>query len=263
MVTGEWMMENAAAPLRRWLKTSKMGRTAKQKDLRGMFPEASPEQLQIMNEVRPFTMTSWERVWAVIQAVAYVHARPIEGDIVECGVWRGGSSMAAAQALLLAGDASRQLWMFDTYAGMNKPTDDDRRLHSDEPALGKWLETSTEQDGSDWCKASLEDVRGNMKQTGYPAERIRMVAGRVEETLLDPANIPAQIAILRLDTDWYESTRTEMECLFERVAPGGIVIFDDYGHWAGAKRAVDDYLSTQPPYLMNRIDASGRILVKS
>jgi O-methyltransferase len=262
MPTGDWMMENAAAPLRRWLKTSKIGRTAKQKDLRTMFPEATAGQLQIMNEVRPFTMTSWERVWALLQAVGYVHARRIEGDIVECGVWRGGSSMAAARALLLAGDAARQLWLFDTYAGMNKPTADDRRIRSDEPALGKWLETSTAQDGSDWCKASLEDVRDNMKRTGYPEDRIRMVAGRVEETLLDPANIPAKIAILRLDTDWYESTRMELEYLFERVSPGGIVILDDYGHWAGAKKAVDESLATQPPYFMNRIDASGRIMVK-
>jgi len=89
------------------------------------------------------------------------------------------------------------------------------------------------------------------------------VPGRVEDTLRDPANIPQRIAILRLDTDWYESTRMELECLFDRVPPGGIVILDDYGHWAGAKRAVDEYLSTRPPYFMSRIDASGRIIVKA
>jgi hypothetical protein len=256
------MIENAAAPLRRWLKTSGRSKASEQKHLRAMFPEATAPQLQIMNDVRPFTMTSWERIWALIQAVDYVHARKIDGDVVECGVWRGGSSMAVAQALLLAGDAKRQLWLFDTYNGMIEPTGEDRRLHSDEPALDRWLEASTAQEGSDWCRASIEDVRANMKRTGYPQERILMVAGKVEQTLLDPANIPEHIAILRLDTDWYASTRIELECLFDRVPPGGIVILDDYGHWAGAKRAVDEYLSTRPPYFMNRIDPSGRIIVK-
>jgi O-methyltransferase len=262
MMTADWIL-GTAAPLRRWLRATTGQSVAAERDLAVMFPEATAKHLEIMREVRPFTLTSWERVWALIRAVDYVHARPIAGDIVECGVWRGGSAMAAALALKAAGDIEREIWLFDTYAGMNEPTAKDTRINSDDAALETWLEASTGPDGSDWCNASIEDVRANLQRTQYPEARVRLIKGKVEQTLLDPRNLPERIAILRLDTDWYESTKTELERLFDRVTPGGIVILDDYGHWAGAKTAVDEFLTTQPPYLMHRIDASGRILVKA
>jgi O-methyltransferase len=228
-----------------------------------MFPEATPEEIRILNEVKPYTMTSWERLWALIQAARYVHDRNIPGDIVECGVWRGGSSMAAALALRSVNDTARSLWLFDTFEGMTRPSSNDTKVGSGEPAMDKWLRTKTGNDASDWCAASLDDVRSNLDRTGYPRDRVHLIQGKVEDTLRVPANIPDQVAILRLDTDWYESTKVELETLFDKLATGGVLIVDDYGAWAGSKKAVDEFLSTRPRYFMNRIDAASRILIKA
>ena len=104
-------------------------------------------------------------------------------------------------------------------------------------------------------------VRDYLLSSGYPEERLHFVAGRVEDTL--PAQAPAEIALLRLDTDWYESTRHELVHLYPRLSEGGVLLVDDYGHWAGAKRAVDEYFATEaPPLLLSRIDYTGRIGIK-
>jgi hypothetical protein len=262
VTTTDWILANVN-PIRRRLKRSRAGRAVAAGDLRALFPEATAAEIELMVGVKPYTMTSWERLWALVQAVRYVHARRIAGDFVECGVWRGGSSMAAAMAFSLAGDIHRTLHLFDTFAGMNRPTDDDRLVASGTLAMDKWLAAQTGEDASSWCHASLEDVRANLARTAYPLDRVRFVQGKVEETLRVPAHVPDEIAILRLDTDWYESTRAELEVLFDRVTPGGVVIFDDYGHWAGAKKAVDEFLAARPPYLLHRIDETGRLLIRA
>ena len=261
-MNADWILGSVAAPLRRRLRRSRAGKAATERDVRVMFPEASPAERQILLDVKPYTMTSWERLWALVQAVRHVHARGVEGAFVECGVWRGGSSMAAALAFALAGDTGRDLYLFDTFAGMSRPTGDDRRLDSGQEAMDKWLRERTAEDSSTWCHASLEDVKANLGRTRYPRERIRLIQGKVEDTLQVGTHLPERIAILRLDTDWYESTKAELEQLFWRVTPGGVVIFDDYGHWAGAKKAVDEFLAAQPPYFLHRIDDTGRLLIR-
>lgn len=229
-----------------------------------IFPEADAVDLRRLAEVRPFTMTSQERLWALRQAVKYVVSRKLSGAFVECGVWRGGSSMLAARTFVDAGDISREFWLYDTYEGMPAPTEADRRIATGEVAKDKFEQVRTGEDSSAWCDASLEDVTENLATTGYPAEKIRYVIGKTQDTLADPANRPAAIALLRLDTDWYESTSAELNALFDRVTPGGVVIFDDYGHWAGAKQAVDEFFAARGnPYLLNRIDYSGRMMVKN
>ena len=101
-------------------------------------------------------------------------------------------------------------------------------------------------------------MRRTVAATGYPMDRERFVPGPVEETL--PAAAPETIALLRLDTDWYESTRHELVHLFPRLRPGGVLIVDDYGHWSGAKHSVDEYFSgTGQHILLNRIDYTGRM----
>lgn len=262
MINTDWILGRVAAPLRRRLKRTQAGNALSEHELQVLFPEATAAERRILLDVKPYTMTSWERLWALVRAVRYVDARSLPGAFVECGVWRGGSSMAAALAFALAGDTGRDLYLFDTFAGMSRPTDDDRTLVSDQQAMDKWLREQTAGDGSTWCHASLQDVQANLARTGYPPERLRMVQGKVEDTLRRTETLPAQIAILRLDTDWYESTKAELDELFWRVTPGGVVIFDDYGHWAGAKKAVDEFLAGQPPYLLHRIDDTGRLLVR-
>lgn len=208
-----------------------------------------------------FTMTSRERMYACWQAAQYVVAAQIAGDVVECGVWRGGSTMMVAGALSDAGDTSRTIWLYDTFAGMSEPTDRDAKADG-QPARAKW-EASRRDDGVvDWCRASLEEVRSNLRLTGYPAARFRLIQGKVEDTI--PAEIPDQIAILRLDTDWYESTRHELRHLFPRVVRGGVVLIDDYGEWQGARQAVDEYVqSHDAPLLLARTDHTGRLAIKA
>jgi len=208
--------------------------------------------------VRGYTATSPERVNALCQAVRYLASNSVPGSIVECGVWRGGSVMAAARTLIEMGDTSRELYLFDTFAGLVAPGEFDLRPDG-VPAATRFAKDAHEDgSGSRWCEASLEEVKAAIALTGYPPERIHFVVGRVEDTV--PEQAPDQIALLRLDTDWYESTRHELVHLYPRVALGGVLIVDDYGIWQGCRRAVDEYFAERRP-LLNRIDDSGRLAV--
>jgi O-methyltransferase len=227
------------------------------------IPEASAAELAVIERVRPFTMTSRHRIWSCIQATRYVCERGLAGDFVECGVWRGGSSMAAALTFLSQGDTHRTIWLFDTFEGMTPPRELDRSAADGAPASAKYEVTRTDA-GSSWCLAEIDDVEANLRGTGYPIEQLRFVKGPVELTLADPDNLPDRIALLRLDTDWYESTRVELEALFDRVEPGGVLIIDDYGAWEGARKAVDEFFAGRPErYLLHRVDSTGRVLVKA
>jgi len=215
---------------------------------------------KILGKVEPYTMTSPERIAVLVDAVQHIETNHIEGDIVECGVWRGGSSMAIAETLVTRGSSQRHLWLYDTFEGMSAPTEEDTS-HDGESAAEQLARTEKNEDRTVWCVSPLEDVRNNMATTAYPADKITLVKGKVEDTI--PQTIPDSIALLRLDTDWYESTKHELEQLYPRLAKGGILIIDDYGFWQGARKAVDEYFAAHPPApLLCRIDASARIGVK-
>jgi O-methyltransferase len=220
----------------------------------------APRALPVIDRVWPrYTMTTPERLHALCQAVEYVVRSEIPGAIVECGVWRGGSMMAVAQTLRDLGAGDRELYLCDTFTGMTEPTDLDVDVE------GRLAAELLRGDGDRsatgvWAVSALDEVQRNMRSTGYHAGRLHYVVGPVEDTL--PGQAPEQIALLRLDTDWYESTRHELEHLIPRLAPHGVLIVDDYGDWQGARRAVDEWLDTLPvPVLLNRIDHSGRIAV--
>lgn len=220
----------------------------------------SPREKAAMDKVRRFTATGSWRMAGLLDAVAHIVSNRIAGAVVECGVWRGGSSMLAANALLDAGDTSRDIFLFDTFSGMSPPTDRDVLFDGTKAASLLQAERCERLDNY-WCVGSESAVRRNMRSTGYPESRIRLVKGRVEETL--PAFAPERIALLRLDTDFYESTKHELEHLYPRLAPSGVLIIDDYGHWLGARQAVDDYLATLPVKpLLSRLDYTGRMAVK-
>lgn len=206
-------------------------------------------------------MTSPERMHALYQAVNYVTDAGVPGDVVECGVWRGGSSMLSALSLLAREDASRTLWLYDTFEGMTPPGELDVKFDG---ASADELLAAQEPSAdavNDWCVATIDDVRANMESTGYPAERVRYVQGKVENTI--PMEAPDGIAILRLDTDWFESTQHELVHLYPRLAPGGVLIVDDYGWWRGAREAVDRYFADHDVrMLLGRVDQTGRMGVK-
>jgi O-methyltransferase len=219
-------------------------------------PDFRDEEISIIGEVRPWTMTSVERIYALIQAVRYISAHSIAGAIVECDVWKGGSMAAIARTLLHKQDLNRDLYLFDTFEGMTPPT------ATDIDYSGKHAAEVLVEDPGYWCAdAPLEQVKKMLYATGYPKERFHFVKGRVEETI--PGSAPEKISLLRLDTDWYASTKHELVHLFARLVRGGVLIVDDYGHWRGSRQACDEYFEqNRVPILLNRIDYTGRIGLK-
>jgi hypothetical protein len=224
----------------------------------GYPPDFEPQTIALFQRVQPFTMTSCERVFALCRSVEYVANSGIPGDIVECGVWKGGSMMAVAHTLLDCGTTDRKLYLFDTFDGMTEPTavDKDMRGQSASELMKK-----RKAAGRSWCRSTLEEVETAMKSTGYDEGNMVFVKGKVEETI--PERAPEKIALLRLDTDWYESTYHELKHLYPRLSVGGVLIVDDYGYWNGARRAVDQFMrECNGRLLLNRIDHSARICVK-
>ena len=226
-----------------------------------MGRDYTSEEQEIFSKVHPFTATSIERVAGLMQAIEYLQKNKIEGDIVECGVWRGGSMMAAMLKLLRMDDTSRHFHLFDTYEGMTPPSEKDVTSDGNK-ATDLLAAYGKETEHNYWCIASLEDVQRNIFSTGYPREKIHFIKGLVENTL--PAQAPKQIALLRLDTDWYASTKHELTHLYPNLCQHGVLILDDYGYWQGSRRAVDEYLTDinfKP--LLSKMDGSGRVAVKS
>jgi hypothetical protein len=221
------------------------------------FEDTKSTFRQLYERVKPYTMTSIDALYAMHNATEYVVKAGIPGDIVECGVWRGGSMMMAALTLLGLGDTGRRLICFDTFAGHPRPDPKrDGKLYYQE-----WSRQKINEQSSRWANVSMEEVLQNIESTGYPMDRITLVKGTVEKTLAH--NLPREIAILRLDTDWYESTALELRHLYPILTNKGVLIIDDYGVMAGARRAVDEYIrENEISLLLHRIDFSARIAVK-
>jgi O-methyltransferase len=226
-----------------------------------VFPDIAPPDMAKLMAVEGYTMTSIERRYALLQAVQHLVQRHIEGTMVECGVWHGGSMMLVANELAALGSTERELYLFDTFEGMTSPTAMDQDWTGADAESRMKQDEALRETSHMWCVSPLANVERNMAKTGYPKDRIHLVQGRVEDTI--PAQAPAQIALLRLDTDWYESTRHELAHLYDRLVPGGIVIIDDYGYWQGARKAVDEFIAQCPDAIfLNRIDETGRTFVK-
>jgi hypothetical protein len=226
------------------------------------FPvEANERDRCIRDSVFNYTMTSDQRLWALLSATKYIVTKGIKGDFVECGVWRGGSAMVIAYQLLNLNVCDRHIWLYDTFAGMTEPTEEDIEANSGISAALLLAKTQKKQGNNVWCLATKEDVSTNVYSTGYPVDMFKFVQGDILETL--EGFVPDSIALLRLDTDWYESTKRELEVLFPKLVSGGICIIDDYGHWSGARKAVDEYFKVNNiTVLMHYIDQTGRMFVK-
>jgi len=209
-----------------------------------------------IERVGPYSITSPERVAALVSATGHVVHSELPGAFVECGVWKGGSMMATALTLLRLGVNDRDLYLFDTFSGMSEPTAVDVEVGADGVPADA---TATWESINEWCAIGLGEVRANLESTGYPSERLHFVEGKVEDTV--PAHAPGKIALLRLDTDWYASTAHELEHLYPRLCRGGILLIDDYGHWSGARKAVDEYFADGSPFLQ-RVDYTARLAVK-
>ena len=228
-------------------------------DVIKLSAKLTKEEKEIFLAVSPFTLTGAKRVGCLIRATKYIVESCIEGDFVECGVWRGGSMMVVAHTLKRLGDTTRKLYLYDTFAGMSEPTEKDIRF--DGVSAHSLIETVFKDPGA-WCYADKHEVKRNLLSTGYPESNVLLVEGKVEATI--PQTLPAKICLLRLDTDWYESTRHELTYLYPKLVKQGVLIVDDYGHWLGSKQATDEYFEQRllKP-LLQRVDYSCRVTVKT
>ena len=230
-------------------------------DRKFFHKDFSSFETKILTSVRDFTMTSPERVISLIHAVSYLSKNKIFGNIVECGVWRGGSMMTVAKTLIENNDLDRDLFLCDTFDGMPSP---DPELDTDlNQVVASEYMSKHEKSENDyiWAFSQIEKVKANMMSTGYDTSRIHYLEGLVENTL--PDERIQDIALLRLDTDFYSSTAHEMNILFPKLVKGGVLIIDDYGHWGGARKAVDYYLIENAVQIhLVRIDYSCRIGIK-
>jgi O-methyltransferase len=214
---------------------------------------------KIWERCQSFTMTSMARGYALFKAAEYITRTGVNGELVECGVWKGGSAMVMAMAMRHFGDSSRTLHLFDTFAGMTSPGGFDRSAASGQLVFDRWNLNRRDDGENNWARVTVDEVKTNLALTGYPQDKIVLHVGDVAETL-PSVSLPA-IAMLRLDTDFYESTKIELDHLYPNVARGGFVIVDDYGHFLGARKAVDEYLkSTASVPFLHRLDYTGRLI---
>jgi O-methyltransferase len=224
-----------------------------------LFPvEASLFERELISKASKYSMTGIVRMWALIQAFKHVQENNILGDYVECGVWKGGN------LILLSGlqesiGTNRTIYGFDTFSGMTNPTDHDVDYLGNFAGEMMQSETKIEGGNSIHCLASLALVENNLLEKG--AKNIKLIEGDVAITLKDSKNLPEKIAILRLDTDWYESTKVELETLYPLLEPGGVLVIDDYGHFSGARKAVDEYFKGMEIW-MHYVDYTCRLVIK-
>lgn len=197
---------------------------------------------------RAQTLIPPERLYMSYCALRNVIENRVPGDVVECGVFRGGSLCFFVQATQALGDPDRRFWAYDTFDGF--PVDVDEVIHD-----------GTRFQRENWHTENFESIfRTNVAALALPDERLEVIKGSVLDTL--PARAPVQIAFLHLDTDYYEATRHELHHLYHRVPVGGAVMVDDYGHFRGSRRATDEFcagLARKP--LLLRADYAGRLLV--
>src|SRR5258705_986563 len=217
--------------------------------------DADKDFQQAYAKIKAYTMVEPERCYALYQAILYIIRKGIRGDFVECGVWKGGSVMLIAYMLLEAGITDRKIYLYDTFEGMTKPGEKDG-----EREKGEWEKNKVNEQLNNWCLSSLEEVQANMATTAYPKDNIIFIKGKVEQTI--PGTLPGKISLLRLDTDWYESTKHELLYLYPLLEKGGILIIDDYGAWQGARKAVDEYFAANGHVYLNRLDYTGRLVIK-
>jgi hypothetical protein len=221
--------------------------------------EATESEKEIIEITSIYTMTGRTRQWHLISAINYINNAKIKGDIVECGVWKGGN-LILAELLNRASGTQRRIVGFDTFDGMNSPGDEDFDFSGNSALnLMKNQPRDSEIDNIH-CLVEKARVVDNLHKC-LGINEIQLIQGEVEKTLLEEDNLPKEIAILRLDTDWYESTRIELQVLYPRLSIGGVLIIDDYGSFAGAKKAVDEYFPLKN-FLFFAGDHESRMMIK-
>ena len=218
--------------------------------------EVNNYEKKLINKCLQYSMTNFERMWSLIQSFHHVRQESLVGDFVECGVWKGGN-IILLKKLIEKFNMKKNIYGFDTFEGMVEPSFYDVN-YNNKSAKKMFDEHKKNEIGFAMC--SLDDVKRNIKKN-TKTDNIFLIKGKVEDTLKNKRKLPKKISILRLDTDFYESTKIELEILFPRLVKGGVLIVDDYGFWKGAKKAVDEYFCDYRQF-MHYVDHSCRLLIK-
>ena len=225
------------------------------------FPiELNSSFVDVISHVRKneLSMTSINSLQITALACEYVERNNINGDFVECGVWRGGNSLIAAD-IFQHYKNDRTVFMFDTFSGMTEPSENEEDLLGDDSPQ-EFFNNNRNGEVTNWCLSEIEEVRNSFLSYGIDQNKFRLIKGDVSDTLKDCK--VENISILRLDTDWYESTKLELEVLWPKLSSGGIIIIDDYGKWSGSKKAVDEFFSSRLRPFFVPVDGAMRIGVK-
>lgn len=164
-------------------------------------------------------------LYSVYSLCRYIYENKIDGDLIECGVYEGACVAMMLIYFSEKNDFSRNIYLYDTFEGMTKPSKNDHYFINDKKLY----------EGDNFC--SLDDVKSNLSSINYDKSKIHYIKGDVAQTL--QKNNHQVIALLRLDTDFYESTLNELNYLYKSVISGGFIIYDDYGHWRGQNEAVN------------------------
>jgi O-methyltransferase len=216
------------------------------------IPEISNKEIAIIKLIDSYSMTSYIRKFFLIKCIHYINKNNIKGDIVECGIWKGGN-LFLSKKINDFYQIKRKYYGYDTFAGMTKPSKNEHF------SLKKDFTNNKRK--FDWLIINKEKVINYAKNLFSDISDFKFIEGAVEETLCIKKNLPRKISLLRLDTDYYKSTKIELDKLYPKLSKGGILIIDDYGDMPGAKKAVDNFFRNKNIFLI-RIDRSCRFLIK-
>jgi hypothetical protein len=211
--------------------------------MRDSYPDLHREEefWHFYDLAKPYSLLQIPCFYNIYRSIRYIAQRNIPGDFVECGVFLGGASIFAALARDHFGIPDRKVWMYDTFEGFPEGTQEFSTLKG-RVTKGPQFENF------------LKDVHENIEHCGVRHGSYELIQGLVENTLMENP-VPAQISMLRLDTDFYPSTKAEFRVLYPKLVQSGVLIVDDYGTWDGSRRATDEELAAYP-LLLQRVTHS-------
>jgi O-methyltransferase len=203
----------------------------------------------------PYTMVGWRRLSNAYDLAAAVDMSDIPGAIVECGVLNGGCA-----AVMAAASAGRPIWLFDSFQGLPFPTEHDGSAAFDYAQTDRG---TGELAPIHRCVGDIDKVREIFSRLRIAPSRVFLEKGWFQDTLPSAKERIGSIALLRLDADWYESTKVCLDLLYDNLAPGGYLIIDDFGYWEGCRKATLEFLARMAVHMpLHRIDETGVYLKK-
>ena len=215
--------------------------------------EISKEEQEILKNISEYALSSQVNQWSIIQSLKYIKSKNLEGSIVECGIYKGGTLLLIIKILKNLG-LKKSLYGYDTFEeGFDKLSEHDVDIK------GKVVGELKFEDNFFPTKDEVVNI---LKKFGVNNENMPiLIKGKTQDTLQKSENVPEKISFLRLDTDIYEPTINQLEVLFPKLCSRGVLHIDDYGHCPGVRKAVDEYFKNKNVWL-HRVDYTCRILIK-